>query len=154
MSRYSRTGCKILLAPLALLLGTSQSVAHHSFAPYDIRNPVEIEGVATSFQYTQPHARLLLEDKEGVVWDIEIPNRRWQRQGIPQDAIEEGDELVVKMFPARNGSPEAAISGFSKEGTYYNVTEEIRQRSATEAADAIEAGEDPEEVLERYERSE
>ena len=57
---------------------------------------------------------------------------------------------MVRIWPARTGVPEATLSGFEKEGTYYNVHEEVGQRSGNEAADAIERGESLESVLERY----
>lgn len=138
------------LLTAGLLLPAAASQAHHSFAPFDIRNPVEISGVAASFAYRRPHPRLILVDEDKVSWDIEVPIRRWERAGLPPDAIEAGDELVVRIFPARNGSPKAAMSGFTKDGTYHSVTEEIRQQSGNEAADAIERGEALDEVLERY----
>jgi len=141
---------KMSVAIFTLLSLASLSHAHHSFAPYDIRNPIVVTGTAEKFRYAAPHAQLILLDEKGVEWDIEVPNRRWERSGIAKDAIAAGDDLIVKMFPARNGDPEAAISGFTKEGTYYSVTEEIRQQSGNEAADAIEAGEDAETVIERY----
>ena len=139
-----------LLSVFAMLIPAAASYAHHSFAPYDIRNAVEITGVAEDFSYRQPHARLSLVDEEGVSWDIEVPNRRWEQAGHATDAIKPGDQLVVRIFPARNGAPKAAMSGFTKDGTYYSVTEDVRQRSGNEAADAIESGEPLEEVLERY----
>jgi hypothetical protein len=52
--------------------------------------------------------------------------------------------------PGPHGSPKAALSGFTKNGNYYSVTEQIGQRSGNEAADAIEAGEDHEKVLKCY----
>lgn len=139
-----------LLSVFAMLIPATASYAHHSFAPYDIRNTVEITGVAENFAYRRPHPKLTLVDEEGVSWEIEVPIRRWERAELPADAIEPGDKLVVRVFPARNGSPKAAMSGFTKNGTYYSVTEEVRQRSGNEAADAIESGESLEEVLERY----
>jgi hypothetical protein len=42
------------------------------------------------------------------------------------------------------------MSGFEIDGTYHTVREEIRQRSAVEAAEAIDNGESLESVLERY----
>ena len=151
MSAYSNFLFRgFLLSVSAMLIPTAASYAHHSFAPYDIRNAVEITGVAEDFSYRQPHARLSLVDEEGVSWDIEVPNRRWEQAGHATDAIKPGDQLVVRIFPARNGAPKAAMSGFTKDGTYYSVTEDVRQRSGNEAADAIESGEPLEEVLERY----
>jgi hypothetical protein len=143
-----------LLSVFATLMPAAASYAHHSFAPYDIRNAVEIAGVAEDFSYGRPHAKLSLLDEDGVSWDIEVPNRRWEQAGYATDAIQPGDQLVVRIFPARNGSPKAAMSGFQKDGTYYSVTEEVRQRSGNEAADAIESGEPVEEVVERYARPE
>jgi len=139
-----------LLSVVAMLLPATESYAHHSFAPFDIRNAVEITGVAEDFAYRRPHPKLTLVDEEGVSWDIEVPIRRWERAGLAADAIEAGDRLVVRIFPARNGKPKAAMSGFTKDGKYYSVTEEIRQQSGNEAADAIESGESLEEVLEKY----
>jgi hypothetical protein len=97
---------------------------------------------------------LTLLDDESVEWEIEVPLRFWDRAGIAQDAIKAGDELRVLVWPARDGSPEAALSGFELNGTFYNVHEEIGQRSGNEAADAIERGESLESVLERYSESE
>ena len=149
MSRISLPTLTLTLL-LAILMPAAASLAHHSYAPYDIRNAIEISGVAESFAYRRPHPKLKLVGEDGVSWEIEVPIRRWERAGIAPDAIEAGDELVVRIFPARNGSPKAALSGFTKNGEYYSVTEQIGQRSGNEAADAIEAGEELEEVLKRY----
>ncbi len=150
MSGLFRFISYILLLALGTLIPTAASYAHHSFAPYDIRKPIEIKGTADSFSYRNPHAKLMLTDEDGLSWDIEVPNRRWQRAGLEQDAIKEGDQLLVRIFPARNGSPSAAMSGFTKDGTYYSVTEEVRQKSGVEAAERIESGEAVEDVLKDY----
>ena len=42
------------------------------------------------------------------------------------------------------------MSGFELNGTFYNVHEEVGQKSGNEAADAIESGESLESVLERF----
>ena len=140
----------LTFATLCCLLVTGYAFAHHSFAPYDIRNPIEITGVAEDFVYRRPHPMLTLLDDENVQWEIEVPLRFWDRAGIAQDAIKPGDELMVRGFPARNGDPEMAMGGFEVNGMYYAVHEEIGQRSGNEAADAIERGESLESVLERY----
>ncbi len=139
-----------LISVVAMLIPAAASYAHHSFAPFDIRNAVEITGVAEDFVYRQPHPKLVLIDEEGAQWEVEVPIRRWERAGIAPDAIKPGDKLVVRIFPARNGSRKAAMSGFTKDGKYYSVTEEVRQQSGNEAADAIERGVPLEEVLDKY----
>ena len=136
------------------LIATGYASAHHSFAPYDIRNPIEMSGVTEDFVFRRPHPMLTFLDSENVEWEIEVPLRFWNRAGIAQDAIKPGDELVVLGWPARDGSPEMAMSGFELNGMFYNVHERVGQRSANEAADAIESGESLESVLERFSESE
>jgi len=145
---------KLTILALCSLMAAGYAFGHHSFAPYDIRNPIEITGVAEDFVYRRPHPMLTLLDDENVEWRIEVPLRFWDRAGIAPDAIKPGDELMVRGFPARNGDPEMALAGFELNGTYYAVHEQVGQRSANEAADAIERGESLESVLERYSESE
>ena len=141
---------KPAILSFCFLMVTGSASAHHSFAPYDIRNPVDISGVAADFVYRRPHPMLTFVDEDNVEWEIEVPIRFWERAGLPQDAIEPGDELVVRGFPARTGVAKMALAAFEKEGTFYSVHEQVGQRSANEAADAIEAGESLDSVLERF----
>jgi hypothetical protein len=60
---------------LCLLVTAEYTNAHHSLAPYDIRNTIEVTGVTESFIYRRPHPRLVLVDDENVKWDIEVPIR-------------------------------------------------------------------------------
>jgi hypothetical protein len=145
---FTRSGIPFSL--LVVLIPAAVSNAHHSFAPYDINHPIVISGVAESFPWRRPHPKLTLVDDERVTWEIEVPTRAWTRAEIPQDAIKPGDEVTVRGFPARDGSSNMAMSGFEIDGTYHTVREEIRQRSAVEAAEAIDNGESLESVLERY----
>lgn len=124
--------------------------AHHSYAAFDIRNPIDITGVTESFVYRRPHPKLVMLDSEDVKWEIEVPIRFWERAGLAQDAIKPGDEIMVRGHPARNGSPKMALGGFEKDGTFHSIHERVGQRSANEAADAIEKGESLESVLEKY----
>lgn len=139
-----------LLLFLGVLIPAAASYAHHSFAPYDIRNAIEISGVAEKFVYRRPHPKLTLVDDENVKWEIEVPIRFWERAGLSQDAIKPGDDLMVRGHPARTGAPKMAMAGFEKDGTYHSIHEEVGQRSGREAADAIESGESLESVLEKY----
>ena len=141
---------KLTLLTLCSLTVGGVAFAHHSFAPYDIRNPIEITGVTEDFVYRRPHPMLTLLDDENVEWEIEVPLMFWNRAEIAQDAIKPGDELMVRGWPHRTGAPEMAMSGFELDGTYYQVLDEVGQRTGNEAADAIEGGESVESVLERY----
>ena len=132
-----------------LTLAISPSVfAHHSYAPYDIRNPIEISGVVEEYVYRRPHPMITFLDDEGVEWEIEIPILFWTRNGYDQDTLKQGDELVILGWPARNGHSEMALSGFTLDGEFNAVLDRIGQQFANEAADRIEAGEELDSVLE------
>ena len=140
---------KLIILVLSGLIFASSALAHHSYAPYDIRNPIEISGVAEEFEFRRPHPILTMSDTEGVHWEIEVPLLFWTRAGYAEDEIKPGDELSVRGWPARNGRSEMALSGFTPQGGGYNsVLERIGQDFANEAADRIEAGEDLDSVLE------
>jgi len=139
---------KFKIATVFALMISSSAFSHHSYAPYDIRNPIEISGVVEDFVYRRPHPMLTLLDNEGVEWEIEIPILFWDRNDYGEDTVKQGDELIVLGWPARNGRPDMALSGFTLEDTFYPVLERVGQEFANEAADRIEAGEDLESVLE------
>ena len=141
---------KLIIAALCAMTFSGTLLAHHSYAPYDIRTTIEVMGVAEEFVYRRPHPILTLIDAENVEWEIEVPIMFWERAGHAQDSIKPGDEVLVRGWPARNGSSEMAMGGFTIAGTYYHIMDSVGQRSGNEAADRIENGEDLEEVLQDY----
>ena len=94
---------KLTILSFCSLIVAGSASAHHSFAPYDIRNPIDITGVTVDFVYRRPHPMLTFVDEDNVEWEIEVPIRFWERAEIAQDAIKPGDELMVRGFPARTG---------------------------------------------------
>lgn len=135
------TNTQLLAALVAVFLAGAVANAHHSFAPYDIRTRIELSGVVESWRFMRPHPQLLLKEtgNDGRTWTLEVATRQWERQGIPQDAIEAGDELEIMVWPARDGSAEGVLSAFTKNGEFTLIHDEVRQRSANEAADAAES---------------
>jgi Family of unknown function (DUF6152) len=84
--------------------------AHHSFAAeYDEGKLVTVSGVVTDFKWTNPHAWLYVDVKEGsggvVSWGFEMgsPNglvhRGWKRADVKK-----GDTLAIDGYRAKNGS--------------------------------------------------
>ena len=144
------SGCLFTL--LVAFMPASVSHAHHSFAPYDINNAIEITGVAEEFPWRRPHPIITIVDDQDVRWEIEVPTRAWTRAEIPQDAIKAGDKVRIRGFPARNGSSKMALSGFEVHGTYHTVRDTINQESARLAAEAIENGESIESAMEKYDK--
>jgi hypothetical protein len=47
---------RLLLAAAAAALGAVPALAHHSFAMFDQRRIMTLEGTVTEFQWTNPHA--------------------------------------------------------------------------------------------------
>lgn len=128
----------------ALLVGavllSAVATAHHSFAPYDIRTRIELTGVVESWRFIRPHPELVLREtgEDGRTWTLEVATRQWERQEIPHDAIKNGDQLDVMVWPRRDGTPEGVLSAFTNDGVFTLIHDQVRQRSANEAADAAE----------------
>jgi hypothetical protein len=132
---------KLYVSLLAAVFFVGSAIAHHSFAPYDIRQTIEFSGTVESWRFMRPHPVLKLKEAgaDGRTWTIEVATRQWERQEIPHDAIANGDTLDVVVWPARDGSAEGVLSAFTNNGEFTLIQDQIRQRSAVEAAEAAEA---------------
>jgi len=94
-------------AMLALAAGPAQS--HHSFAMFDQRQIMALEGRVVEFQWTNPHAFIELEVRQGSQtrnYSIELnsPNNL-TRQGWRRNSLHPGDRVTLRMAPLRNGQP-------------------------------------------------
>ena len=92
---------------LALLGAAALAVpaaAHHSFAMFDQKKIVTLEGKVHEFQWTNPHAFLEIDDTKGTRWSLELnsPNNL-KRQGWSRNSLKPGDEISVTFNPLRNG---------------------------------------------------
>jgi hypothetical protein len=98
-----------LLAALAMALAIPGE-AHHSFsAEYDRDKPIKLTGTVTKLEWTNPHARIYVDVKDGagnvVNWDFELgpPNglmrRGWNRNSLKLGHIVTIDGFVSKLQP-------------------------------------------------------
>lgn len=113
------------------------TLAHHSFAIYDIDNKIERTGVLTKFAFSNPHIELVLEvereDGAKETWLIESMNpSRWDRMGNPRDIASVGETVTVLGWPARSGKDEMALSTIITERGTTVIIEQVRQRRARE----------------------
>jgi hypothetical protein len=113
------------------------ALAHHSFAMFDQKKIVTLEGTVRQFQWTNPHAFIELEVTNGnrtQRWSIELnsPNNL-TRQGWRRSSLRPGDKITVRIAPLHNGHPGGLFldlrkadgkvldSGLPKDGTPVNV---------------------------------
>jgi hypothetical protein len=102
-----------LNAVAAIVLGASASaqvLAHHSFAAeFDGNAKVNLHGVVTKVDWTNPHTYIYLEvtnDKGEVEeWGMEMgsPNGL-MRRGWTRNTLEVGTEVIIQGSRARDGS--------------------------------------------------
>jgi DNA/RNA endonuclease YhcR with UshA esterase domain len=103
---------KRLMLAFVLLFGLAASkplAAHHSSSSYDMEHPLNVKGVVSNVEWTNPHVFIFVnvKDEAGNVeeWRVEgnSPNML-TRVGWRKEMIKAGDTLQVNGAPAKNGS--------------------------------------------------
>ena len=119
------------------VLAAGPALAHHSFAMFDQKKVLTLEGTVTEFQWTNPHAFIEIDVAAGgkvTHWAIELnsPNNL-KRQGWTRTSLKRGDKVTLRMNPLRDGSHGGLFldvrlpngrtldSGLPKNGTPVNV---------------------------------
>jgi len=113
---HRSAGVAMTIKPLATLIlvvcGCAIATplfAHHSSSAYDMAHPVDMKGVVTNMEWSNPHVFIYMNMKndKGEVeeWRVEgnSPNMLF-RAGWKKEMIKAGDELSVNGAPARNGA--------------------------------------------------
>ena len=104
-----KTRAMLAAAGLGAMIAAVPIAAHHSFAMFDQRKVMTLEGTVTEFQWTNPHSFIEIDvpQRGGVAhWSIELnsPNNL-RRQGWSRNALKAGDRITLRMNPLRNGEP-------------------------------------------------
>ena len=106
-------GCVALSGSLILMVSGSLQ-AHHSLAgEYDMKTDVELSGSVEKVQFVNPHGSLTIAvkkpDGSTTEWVITLGSATALAQkGIGKtgpNALHAGDNITVKFFPAKGGSP-------------------------------------------------
>ena len=93
-----------LLLVAALL--PASVLAHHSFAMFDTERPITLNGVVTSFEWTNPHVYIELDvdGSRGGNWTIELGSPSiLMRGGWKFNVLKKGDKVTAVVSPLRNG---------------------------------------------------
>ena len=84
-------------------------LAHHSFAVYDHSRTVNLKGKVTRWQWSNPHAYLDIDVREGDAvkhYTLEGTSiNMLQRLGWRSNMIKAGDDVKVVFAPLLNGEP-------------------------------------------------
>jgi DNA/RNA endonuclease YhcR with UshA esterase domain len=100
----------ILLVGAGLMITAAPVFAHHSFAAeYDATKPVDVKGVVTKVEWTNPHARFYVDvkDEKGTVtnWNFELASPNvLSRNGWTRHSLKEGDTISVQGSKAKDGA--------------------------------------------------
>ncbi|MSO30825.1 MAG: hypothetical protein EXQ48_07780 [Acidobacteria bacterium] len=98
---------QIRLLAVGLALACSATLgAHHGFAgEYDINKPVEVTGVVSKVEWTNPHARFYVDVKDAsgkvTTWNFELASlNSLRRNGWTQASLKVGDKVIAKGYGA------------------------------------------------------
>jgi hypothetical protein len=99
----------ILAAAAALTAVAGPASGHHSFAMFDNKKEVMLEGTVKEFQWKNPHAFIQLMVKQGgkdVEWSLEggSPNIMG-RNGWKRTSLATGEKVKILIHPLRDGRP-------------------------------------------------
>lgn len=96
------------LAGVAIALLSVPGSAHHSFATFDTDREVVLEGTVKDFQWTNPHAWIILavaKDEGMQRWAVELPGpSSLARQGWEPKTLAQGMPVTVIVHPLRDGT--------------------------------------------------
>jgi hypothetical protein len=95
---------------LLILLGAQPAPAHHSFAMYDPKQVLTLNGTVKEFQWSNPHAIVWVlvptaNEQEPQLWSIELPTSPagLVRMGWDKHSLNSGDQVVLEINPLRDG---------------------------------------------------
>jgi len=97
------------LAGIAVAMCASSALAHHSFAMFDADSKVTLEGIVKDFQWTNPHAWIMLTvaGAQGAQepWAIELNGPSGLvRQGWKPKTLTPGMPITLVIHPLKDGT--------------------------------------------------
>jgi len=98
----------------------AQAMAHHSFAMFDLKQQMLVEGRVTDWHFNSPHSWLYIEapDANGELqtWSFEgAAPIHAIRQGVTGNTFTKGEQVRVVMSPLQDGRQAGAMCFVIKE---------------------------------------
>ena len=112
--RFQLASVGAVALALAVGVASEPSLAHHSFAMFDMTREVTVSGTIKQFQWTNPHAyiQLVAKDSSGrdVEWSMEMgaPMYLYARGWRPS-TLKAGQRVTITINPLRNGRPGGVV---------------------------------------------
>ena len=105
---------QIWLVGLGVLFATQPSVAHHSFAPFDLARNITLKGTIKEVQFTNPHVwlQVLIPNGRGgqTEWSVEAgAPGMLLRTGWKLNSLKPGDAVTIVTHPAKSGAPTGSL---------------------------------------------
>lgn len=100
----------VILVAVGLSILALPAFAHHSGAAvFDSNKKINLTGVVTSLEWTNPHAHFFIDvkDESGKVvnWNLELASPNvLSRNGWKRNSIKAGDTVTVTGSQAKDGS--------------------------------------------------
>jgi hypothetical protein len=93
-------------AALIGLIACGSVSAHHSYAMFDLKQSVTLQGPLIVFQWTNPHCFIQVMDQATQKeWSVEMgAPADLYRKGWRPGSIRAGDRVTVVIHPTRDGS--------------------------------------------------
>ena len=100
-----------------LLVVSQPAAAHHSFALFDIKTTVSLEGTVRRFDWTNPHSWITLDvpgpDNTVAQWMIELPAAgTLAREGWNKNYVKVGERLILRVNPLKDGRKGGMLQSF------------------------------------------
>jgi hypothetical protein len=93
------------IAGAAVAMAAVPALAHHSFAMFDANQTKDLEGTVKEFQWTNPHAWIMLTDAKNQQWAIEMGGPSGlARQGWRPKTLTPGMPLKITIHPLKDGT--------------------------------------------------
>lgn len=130
---------RALTAALGLALYLPSAWSHHSVAgQFDVGKTVRITGTVSRMDWINPHTQVYVDVKEStgtVTWKLEsLPVAMMRKAGLSkQMLVGNGQEVVVTLHPARNGTPHLGyiLSLQYKDGRLYQFSRDPNGTATT-----------------------